>query len=358
MVINMSVIHQDTYSQFKPVFLKAVSSKGWLGSSGPELYQYILEFLTDAGYSEHDIHDLEPYIQLFLEEERTGVIVAFPEDFSQLEVELSDYPELHNHQDDPLESPQPFIIREECHKATWQHGFRRVLGESDGWAAFGSTTAQGTIWLAAESAQGPWFLALDHPGVAAELALPSAVIAGPGLDRYSFATLTELYAILLRLYQLSASLPDAPLKIFHQQTVNLPKTTEAERLVVQRIGQDIFRNSLMDYWQGRCPLTGITDPALLRASHIVQWSECQNDAQRLDVHNGLLLSALWDAAFDRALVTFDDDGNPEFSPMLSDAARQALKWDQHIPLSDSHRQNLAAHRQRFTPTPPHQGNFD
>ena len=38
--------------------------------------------------------------------------------------------------------------------------------------------------------------------------------------------------------------------------------------------------------------TGITDPALLRASHIVPWAEC-GDAQRLDVHNGLLLSALW-----------------------------------------------------------------
>jgi hypothetical protein len=27
------------------------------------------------------------------------------------------------------------------------------------------------------------------------------------------------------------------------------------------------------------------------------WPRC-NDEQRLDVHNGLLLSALWDAAFD------------------------------------------------------------
>ena len=76
-----------------------------------------------------------------------------------------------------------------------------------------------------------------------------------------------------------------------------PCTTEAERWVIQRIGQDVFRSALMDYWNGRCPLTGITDPALLRASHIVPWSDC-NDEQRLDVHNGLLLSALWDAAFD------------------------------------------------------------
>ena len=26
-----------------------------------------------------------------------------------------------------LATPQPFIIREECHKAAWQHGYRRVL---------------------------------------------------------------------------------------------------------------------------------------------------------------------------------------------------------------------------------------
>jgi len=42
-----------------------------------------------------------------------------------------------------------------------------------------------------------------------------------------------------------------------------PRNTEAERLVIQRIGQDVFRSALMDYWNGRCPLTGITDPALL-----------------------------------------------------------------------------------------------
>jgi HNH endonuclease len=244
-------------------------------------------------------------------------------------------------------SPQPFIIREECEKAAWQCGFRRALGEADGWAAFESTTAQGILWLAAASVQGPWFLALDHSGVVAELALPSADITGPGIGRYSFPTLTALYDILPRLYQLSSSLPDAPLKTFHQQTAKLPKTTEAERLVIQRIGQDIFRASLMDYWQGRCPLTGITDPALLRASHTVPWSECTDDAQRLDVHNGLLLSALWDAAFDRALVTFDDDGKPEFSSRLSDTARNAMHWSQTVQLTDQHRQNLAHHRLRF-----------
>lgn len=243
-----------------------------------------------------------------------------------------------------IEAPQSFVIREECEKAAWQNGFRRVLGEQDGWAAFASTTAQGTIWLAAAGNQGPWFLALDHPGVESELGLVPVPIIGPGIVRHAFETLGQLYAVLPRLYQLAASLPDAPLNAFQEKTASLPRSTEAERLVIQRIGQDVFRASLMDYWQGRCPLTGISDPALLRASHIVRWVACDSDAERLNVHNGLLLSALWDAAFDRGLVTFNDEGEPQFSPMLSEQARTQLCWHERLLLTDEHRIRLAKHR--------------
>lgn len=243
-----------------------------------------------------------------------------------------------------VEIPQSFVVREECEKATWQNGFRRKLGEVEGWAGFGSTTAPGTIHLAAAGAQGPWFLALDHAGVIEELDLSTAAMPGPGLARYAFETLGQLYGALPRIYQLAASLPDAPLREFQAKIKDLPKATEAERLVVQRVGQDIFRAGLMDYWQGRCPLTGITDPALLRASHIIAWKDCKTDTERLDVHNGLLLSALWDAAFDRGLVTFDDEGQPKFSPNLSEAARAELRWRGSVPLTDKHRARLVWHR--------------
>jgi putative restriction endonuclease len=104
----------------------------------------------------------------------------------------------------------------------------------------------------------------------------------------------------------------------------------------------------LEYWSRRCPLTGITEPALLRASHIVPWSEC-NDEQRLDVHNGLLLSALWDAAFDQGLVSFADDGTALSSPLLGAVARQALAIDTASALRglrNAHRANLALHRAR------------
>lgn len=242
-----------------------------------------------------------------------------------------------------IEAPQSFVTRQECDKASSQNGFRREKGEVHGWRHYGSTTAHGSIWLAYDDA-GAWLLALDHSGVIAELGVEPTQFDGPGFARFSFTTLTELYNAMPRVYQLSASLPDAPLREFQDKTKDLPRTTEAERLVVQRVGQGVFRESLLDYWQGHCPLTGISDAALLRASHIIPWKDCPSDAERLNVHNGLLLSALWDAAFDRGLVTFDDDGNPVFSLALSASAAEELRWTNPISLTHKHRKRLAHHR--------------
>lgn len=243
-----------------------------------------------------------------------------------------------------VEIPQSFVTRQECDKIAFQNGFRRTHGETDGWRRYGSTTAQGSIWLASEGA-GSWLLAIDHGGVLAEIGLPPAEVDGPGIARFRFASLSALYAVMPRLYELAVSLPDAPLREFLHRTKGMPKTTEAERLVVQRVGQDIFRERLMDYWQGRCPLTGITDPALLRASHIKPWKDCENDEERLDVYNGLLLSALWDAAFDRGLVTFDDTGQPMISKVSSEAAVAELRWHHPLRLTEKHKHNLNWHRQ-------------
>lgn len=244
----------------------------------------------------------------------------------------------------PPEAPQAFILREECEKAAWQNGFRRPVEGPPGWTGFASTTVPGMIHLAGAGPQGPWYLALDQSGVIEKLALSPAALPGPGLSRHAVGSLRELYDILSRVYRLSASLHDAPLREFEKKIRPLPQTTEAERLVVQRIGQDIFRASLLDYWQGTCPLTGITDLALLRASHIVPWRVCSTDAQRLDVHNGLLLSVLWDAAFDQGLVTFSDDGTPVFSAAISEAARRELRWSTPLTLTIRQCENLSWHR--------------
>lgn len=255
-----------------------------------------------------------------------------------------------------IESPPSFVVRTELHKAAFDNGFRIDSGADSGWLHYRSTTAPGDIWMSAASKDGPWFLAVGLASVASELGTnqpgassESVPPATRDLTVFAFRTLNELHDALDRTYRLAVSLPDAPLKEFLEKTKSAPRTTEAERLVVQRVGQDIFRQALMKYWNGRCPLTGITDPGLLRASHIVPWSECESDAQRLDVHNGLLLSALWDAAFDAGLVSFDDNGHALCSPRLSQSAALQLAPGpvRVLRLTEAHCTNLARHRSKF-----------
>ena len=249
------------------------------------------------------------------------------------------------------EDPPGFIVRTEAHKAASANGFRLERGIKGGWLSFGSTTAQVGIWIAGASKNGPWLLSVDRGEVCAEFSLsPAADSSGPGVATFAFDTLQALYEALDRIYRLGISLPDAPFQAFQSAVRDLPLATEAERLVIQRVGQNLFREALLAYWGGRCPMTGITNSELLRASHIVPWAECDSDQKRLDVHNGLLLSALWDAAFDAGLVSFGDDGAPLTSPRLSETAATALGLQAGGRLSGltaGHRENLTWHRMRY-----------
>ncbi len=83
------------------------------------------------------------------------------------------------------------------------------------------------------------------------------------------------------------------------------RPTEADRLVAIRRGQNFFRRTVLSAYESRCCVTGLATPSLLRAGHIVPWNA--REATRLDPHNGLCLNALHDAAFDRGLMTLDED---------------------------------------------------
>jgi HNH endonuclease len=91
--------------------------------------------------------------------------------------------------------------------------------------------------------------------------------------------------------------------------------TEREALSQARIGQGAFRKSLLKYW-GSCAVTGVSEPTVLRASHIKPWRESSN-LERLDPFNGLLLAAHIDALFDVGLITFEMDGQIRLSPLLA-----------------------------------------
>ncbi|HEJ9032853.1 HNH endonuclease [Serratia surfactantfaciens] len=74
--------------------------------------------------------------------------------------------------------------------------------------------------------------------------------------------------------------------------------------VKTRVDQNLFRKNVLEAYEYRCCITGLEEPALLVASHILPWSH--SIEQRLNPSNGLCLSSLHDKAFDRGLITFDD----------------------------------------------------
>jgi HNH endonuclease len=126
--------------------------------------------------------------------------------------------------------------------------------------------------------------------------------------------------------------------------------TEREVIAKARIGQNFFREELMRLRGSRCQVTGITDKKLLRASHIVAWVDIEpDDPERLNPDNGLLLSALWDAAFDTGLVSFSDDGKPLFAASISQIATSALqiKILEQVDLTEGQKARLACHREKF-----------
>ena len=98
------------------------------------------------------------------------------------------------------------------------------------------------------------------------------------------------------------------------------KSTSKLAEVTVRIGQQFFRNAVLSAFNQRCCISGLANPKLLVASHIVPWS--QDDANRLNPHNGLALSALHDKAFDLGLITVDEDYRVRVSNKATDTKDQ------------------------------------
>lgn len=136
-----------------------------------------------------------------------------------------------------------------------------------------------------------------------------------------------------------------------EEPLDTAVATESWKLQKARIGQSAFRKALLDRWDGRCPLTGIAEAPLLIASHIIPWNCCETDQERLNPDNGLLLSALWDAAFDSGLVSFSDDGTALASPALAATSFEVLSMTRPArlaALTPGNRERLAWHRASYS----------
>lgn len=242
-------------------------------------------------------------------------------------------------------------------KAGHDNGFEHVLPSNGRHVGLGSAKhpAQVTVTTFDEVFQVA--IQSGSATLAQELArtFPNTGSAAQG---FMLPTEAALAQWLRRAAALSQALPNQVVAAFEKQLQSelstMPATaaqnTEVQRMVRQRVGQQAYRQAMLDYWGGSCAVTGLALPQALRASHAKPWAECATDVERLDVYNGFLLSANLDVLFDSFLVSFADSGEllvskaitPSDQLKMGLAAGMCLRWVsvQHGPYLDFHRQRF------------------
>lgn len=98
-----------------------------------------------------------------------------------------------------------------------------------------------------------------------------------------------------------------------------PSSAEGKERFAQtkvRVTQSRFRKWVLSIYGGKCCVTGLAISDILRASHIVGWAD--DSENRMNPSNGLCLSATYDVAFDRHLISFDDDYRMILSKSIRD----------------------------------------
>lgn len=128
------------------------------------------------------------------------------------------------------------------------------------------------------------------------------------------------------------------------------KASEKEAIIKARIGQGVFRQRLLDKYNGKCIITGINETILLVASHIKPWRSA-NNYERISGENGLLLSPLYDKLFDLGFITFSDDMQILVSTSLSEENVKLIDIDCnkvfiHNPSTEL-RENMRYHRKNI-----------
>lgn len=238
-------------------------------------------------------------------------------------------------------------------KAGHEHGWENVL-ESRGELVLLASARHRARASITQTEGSTWSVDLPGGRLTRELAR-SLQIEAAADGHFVVASMDALAKLLRRAAELAHSLPDQAVVNFRQRLkstlAGIPAGgTEVERIVRQRVGQDAFRDALINYWGGTCAVTGVALPEVLRASHAKPWADCETDEERLDVFNGFLLVANLDALFDRGLISFEDTGAMLVSPHLSIAQRAQLILESSMTLrwlAEEHLPYLAWHRTRL-----------
>ncbi|MEN9661764.1 MAG: hypothetical protein RL324_713 [Verrucomicrobiota bacterium] len=240
-------------------------------------------------------------------------------------------------------------------KSGYDNGWEVVAEDTSARVVLASALHRARVIIAGEKEPGAdWNVRFDQASLTREVGR-TVGIPMTGTDHYVARGDHELGGLLREAARLARALPDAPERRYAQAVAKALATdaivqTEVKRMVTQRIGQDVFRDSLMDYWGGACAVTGIAIPELLRASHTKPWTDCSSDAERLNVFNGFLLVAHLDALYDRHLMTFDESGEARFAAQIDGSTRVKLGLSSALHLRwvcSEHQEFLGQHREAF-----------
>lgn len=172
-------------------------------------------------------------------------------------------------------------------------------------ALIGRTNNSVALRLVNYAACDPYILNSGRHGMAS-----GAKTCKPYWDEFS----SNKEKLFLEAQKIKANLLQLPI----EQTLHIAEKdlqgVDRLALVKQRINQSVFRTLVLNNYENRCAITGISIPDFLVASHIIPWAE--NEAERLNPENGICLSSLYDKAFDRGFIGIDNHYRIILAPKL------------------------------------------
>lgn len=172
-------------------------------------------------------------------------------------------------------------------------------------ALIGRTNNSVALRLVNYAACDPYILSTGRHGMAS-----GSKVCKPYWDEFS----GNREALFMEAQNIKARLLQQPieqtLQISNQELQGIDRLA----LVRQRVNQNAFRTMVLNNYENRCAITGISIPDFLVASHIIPWAE--NEAERLNPENGICLSSLYDKAFDRGFISFDEHNRVMLAPKL------------------------------------------
>lgn len=143
-----------------------------------------------------------------------------------------------------------------------------------------------------------------------------------------------------------ATILDNPINNYNQDLLKQYSTT-GSTTIDTRIGQNKFRELLIDYWDSKCSISDVDIKELLKASHIKPWKD-SDDEERLDRYNGLLLNPMFDELFDKGYITFQDDGKIKISKVITNPSIFNINLNLKLKkIERQHKKYLEYHRKHI-----------